>query len=93
MKDKLVSFDFADLVTAIRQAHEYMAAQAGRAVNVSLTLRNWVIGCYIREYEHIGADGPITGSKFSRPVQLTAQINNAILDNCIRQYLRFYRQF
>ena len=47
MADKLASFDFSALVAAIRQAHEYMAAQAGRAVNISLTLRNWVIGCYI----------------------------------------------
>jgi len=56
MADKLASFDFSTLVAAIRQTHEYMAAQAGRAVNISLTLRNWVIGCYIREYEQNGAD-------------------------------------
>ena len=56
MADKLASFDFSALVAAIRQTHEYMAAQAGRAVNISLTLRNWVIGCYIREYEQNGAD-------------------------------------
>ena len=56
MADKLTSFDFSALVAAIRQVHEYMAAQAGKAVNISLTLRNWVIGCYIREYEQNGAD-------------------------------------
>ena len=56
MADKLASFDFSALVAAIRQTHEYMAAQAGRAVNISLTLRNWMIGCYIREYEQNGAD-------------------------------------
>jgi len=44
------------LVVAIWQTHEYMAAHAGRAVNISLTLRNWVIGCYIRKYEQNGAD-------------------------------------
>lgn len=49
-------FTFGELVTAIRQVHEHMATQAGRAVNVSLTLRNWAIGCYIREYEQNGAD-------------------------------------
>jgi len=25
-------------------------------VNISLTLRNWAIGCHIREYEQNGAD-------------------------------------
>ena len=56
MAIKLAMLDFTTLVTAIRQTHEYMAAQVGRAVNISLTLRNWVIGCYIREYEQNGAD-------------------------------------
>ena len=56
MADKLMSFDFSALVAAIRQVDEQMAAQAARAVNISLTLRNWVIGCYIREYEQNGAD-------------------------------------
>lgn len=48
--------NFSALVAAIRQAHEQCAAHATRAVNVSLTLRNWVIGWYIREYEQNGAD-------------------------------------
>jgi len=47
---------FASLVAAIRAVHERMAAQANKAVNVSLTLRNWVTGWYIREYEQNGAD-------------------------------------
>lgn len=47
---------FDHLVDSIRQVHTQLAAQAGRAVNISLTLRNWVIGCYIREYEQNGAD-------------------------------------
>ncbi|HDL86719.1 MAG TPA: cytoplasmic protein, partial [Candidatus Acetothermia bacterium] len=33
-----------------------MAAQAGRAVNISLTMRNWLIGAYIAEYELRGLD-------------------------------------
>ena len=54
------SLDFASLVDAIRQAHEHCAAHASRVVNVNLTLRNWVIGAYIRKYEQKGVDG--TGS-------------------------------
>jgi len=49
-------FGFTSLVDAIRAVHERMAAQANTAVNVSLTLRNWVTGWYIREYEQNGAD-------------------------------------
>ena len=49
-------WNFEKLVGSIRQAHEELAAQAGRAVNLSLTLRNWLIGLYIREYEQHGED-------------------------------------
>ena len=57
----LVSFDL--LVTSIRQAHEELAAQTARAVNMSLTLRNWLIGLYIEEYERRGMDRQIYGDK------------------------------
>ena len=48
--------NFASLVEAVRQVHARSAAAAARAVNVSLTLRNWLIGCYIVEYQQNGAD-------------------------------------
>jgi len=50
------ALSFAALVEAVRQVHEHSAAAAKRAVNTSLTLRNWLIGWYIIEYELRGAD-------------------------------------
>jgi len=47
---------FGRLVDSIQQVHGEMAAQAGKAVNISLTLRNRMIGYYIREYEQNGTD-------------------------------------
>jgi len=55
--------DFESLVRAISHIHERMVAQAGRVVNVSLTLRNWLIGCYIAEFELHGADRAIYGER------------------------------
>ena len=46
--------DFSSLVAVIRQARENCAAEASRTVNVSLTLRNWMIGAYIHHYELSG---------------------------------------
>ncbi|MCK5381143.1 MAG: DUF1016 family protein [Candidatus Latescibacteria bacterium] len=90
MADKLMTFDFNALVAAIRQAHEYMTAQAGRAVNVSLTLRNWVIGCYIREYEQNGADRAEYGSQVLE--HLGGELQES-LDKCYTdRYLRLCRQ-
>ncbi len=56
MAGKRKTLDFGSLVAAIQQVHEHCAAQAGKAVNIGLTLRNWAIGFYIREYEQNGAD-------------------------------------
>jgi predicted nuclease of restriction endonuclease-like (RecB) superfamily len=50
------SVSFPQLVGAVTQTHERFIIIAGRAVNTSLTLRNWVIGGYIQQYEQRGAD-------------------------------------
>ena len=47
---------FEDLVRSIREVDRDLSARAKRAVNVGLTLRNWLIGCDIVEYEQRGAD-------------------------------------
>jgi len=55
-KDSGDRLDFVALVKAIQQVHEESSAVVNRVVNTTLTLRNWVIGGYIREYEQRGAD-------------------------------------
>ena len=48
--------DFTALVTAVCLVHDHCAAAVNRTVNTTLTLRNWLIGNYIRDYEQHGAD-------------------------------------
>ncbi|MBW2069585.1 MAG: hypothetical protein JRI31_12090 [Deltaproteobacteria bacterium] len=55
--------NFSHLVSAIKSVHENLAARAGRAVNINLTLRNWLIGAYIAEYELHGADRAAYGDR------------------------------
>ena len=50
------ALDFNALVEAIRRVDEHSAGIAKRAVNVSLTLRNWVFGLHLAEYELSGAN-------------------------------------
>ncbi|MCL2326905.1 MAG: PDDEXK nuclease domain-containing protein [Bacteroidetes bacterium] len=52
----LTQHNFNELVNQIYQTHEAMKGYALKAVNVSLTLRNWLFGFYIVEYEQNGAD-------------------------------------
>jgi len=51
-----MNFDL--LVQSISDVHRQLQAQAVKAVNVGLTLRNWLIGAYFSEYELRGEDRP-----------------------------------
>jgi predicted nuclease of restriction endonuclease-like (RecB) superfamily len=48
--------NFVGLVSVIEQTHRHFQQQAVKAVNVSLTIRNWLVGCYIVEFEQHGED-------------------------------------
>jgi predicted nuclease of restriction endonuclease-like (RecB) superfamily len=50
------------LTFTIQQTNQYFLSQAQKQVNTSLTLRNWVIGFYILEYEQSGKDRADYGS-------------------------------
>jgi len=53
---KSVSLSFANVVASVSRLHTEFLRQTTQAVNASLTLRNWLIGAYIHEYELRGAD-------------------------------------
>lgn len=55
--------NYSALVEAVSQAHERTQAQAAQAVNLALTLRNWLVGYYIFEYEQNGQDRATYGEK------------------------------
>jgi len=44
------------LVSVIQEANRFFLDQVQKQVNTSLTLRNWIVGCYIVEYEQNGQD-------------------------------------
>lgn len=48
--------DISTLLNSIRDTHQWFAGQAARQINTSLTLRNWLIGMYLVEYEQKGRD-------------------------------------
>ena len=48
--------DFEALVKHISTIQNTLQAQAAHAVNLALTSRNWLMGCYIVEFEQNGED-------------------------------------
>lgn len=87
--------DLECLARSIQTAHQELAQQASRAVNVSLTVRNWVIGHYIAEYELNGADRATYGDRLLE--RLAVRLRELGVGTCekrqLYQYLRFYHTY
>ena len=82
--------DFTDLVEAVRRVHSECAAAVNRTVNTTLTVRNWLIGGYIREYEQDGSDRAQYGTRLLERLSESLQ---ACLDRCYTgRYLGLCRQ-
>jgi predicted nuclease of restriction endonuclease-like (RecB) superfamily len=86
-----MKINFSKLVDGITQVHRHFQAQAVKAVNVSLTVRNWLIGCYIREYELKGSDRAAYGERLLG--QLALRLSKHEIPRTEERELRRYRQF
>jgi predicted nuclease of restriction endonuclease-like (RecB) superfamily len=67
------------LVDAIASAHEDAQLRAAQAVNITLTIRNWLIGYFIFEYEQHGQD--------------RAKYGEHLIDNLVKDLRRLGRGF
>lgn len=83
------------LISSIRQINDELTAQVSRAVNLSLTMRNLLIGCYIAEYELHGADRTGYGDRLL--MSLSNELEKLNVSSCgkrqLYQYLRFYQTY
>jgi predicted nuclease of restriction endonuclease-like (RecB) superfamily len=87
----LRELNFTQLIHAIRQVNDELTAQASRAVNTSLTLRNWLIGFYVEEYERQGVDRAEYGDKLMD--RLAESLIRHGVSRCDRREIYRYRQF
>jgi predicted nuclease of restriction endonuclease-like (RecB) superfamily len=88
-----IGLSFGNVVDSVTRLHTKFLQQATKAVNVSLTLRNWLIGAYIHEYELRGADRASYGDNIlvAFAETLTAQGVPGCDNSSLYKYLRFYR--
>jgi predicted nuclease of restriction endonuclease-like (RecB) superfamily len=87
--------NFTALVQAIAEIHRRTHVTATKAVNVALTLRNWLIGAYIHEYELQGQDRAEYGGRLMQ--RLAEALRRKGVPSCERPrlyaYLTFYRAY
>ena len=79
------------LVSSIHETSNFFQNQAQKQVNVALTLRNWLIGLYIVEYEQNGADRAEYGGKLI--AKLSKELKSKKLKGFSEIHLRLYRSF
>ena len=82
---------FESLVGAIVQIHQQSQAFATKAVNVGLTLRNWLIGKQIELYERQGTDRATYGDRLMDT--LATRLKKKGWERCDRRELYRFRQF
>ncbi len=76
---------------AVVAVHSSMAEHATRAVNVSLTLRNWLIGGHISGYELAGADRAAYGERLFE--SLAERLRGLGVPRVDARELRRFRRF
>ncbi len=81
--------DFKALIKGIRSVQNALQARAAHAINTALTVRNWLIGYYIVEFEQHGEDRASYGEKLLK--NLEDNLNTKGLDERrLREFRRFY---
>ena len=82
--------NFEQLIQICEQAHNYLQGTAISAVNQSLTIRNWLFGHYIVEYEQNGEDRAKYGAELLK--KLAARLNSNSIKGLSDRSLRNCRQ-
>lgn len=86
------SFSFETLTQCITGIHSKLHTSAVNAVNRYATIRNWLIGQYLVEYEQCGNDRAQYGTKLLSKIVERVKIrgiNTTLLKNARRFYLNY----
>lgn len=87
--------NFNSLVLRIQETNDYLQQKAVKAVNTHITLRNWLTGFYIVEFEQNGSDRAEYGVRLLEKIAKNIAIRGLSapeLSRC-RQFYAIYPQF
>ncbi|MDR0873476.1 MAG: PDDEXK nuclease domain-containing protein [Prevotellaceae bacterium] len=97
MSDITPQINFDHLIDNVYQTHCLLQQNAQKAVNQNLTVRNWLIGCYIVEFEQNGEDRAKYGERLLEEIAKSVKVkgikglNSRALSNC-RLFYTLYPQ-
>ena len=81
--------NFEALVKHISTIQSTLQAQAAHAVNLSLTARNWLMGCYIVEFEQNGEDRAAYGEQLLKKLEQRLNVKG-LNERRFREFRRLY---
>ena len=81
------------LIESINQTNLYFQNEAVKQVNIALTLRNWVIGFYLFEYEQKGLDRAVYGNKLHKTLTLRLNHIKGLSKSQLYRYKDFYLEY
>lgn len=83
---------FSDLITTLGGLHQRLSQQAARQTDQLLTLRNYLFGFYIVEFEQHGTDRAAYNEQLLKRLatELRSQAVKGVSDRSLRQYRQFY---
>jgi len=85
---------FGELSDSVRTTHDFLQTEAIKAINQRATLRNWLIGCYIVEYEQKGKDRAEYGTHLLERLEKAVNrkgLKTTLFKNC-RKFYNLYPQ-
>jgi predicted nuclease of restriction endonuclease-like (RecB) superfamily len=84
--------NFEYLIDTIESTHVQLSSQAIKQVNYLQTIRNWLIGFYIVEFEQKGEDRAVYGTKLliNISLRMKSRAKNGFSDRNLRQFRQFY---
>lgn len=86
----LRAMNFHALVENITSTHQHFQHQAFKAINRSLTLRNWIIGWYIVEFEQRGEQRAKYGSKLLSHLAAKFKSMKGLDERSLRNFRTFF---
>ncbi len=85
--------NFSELINAIKDIDKSFFLQVSKAVNISLTLRNWFIGYYIQEYELNGEDRAVYGERLIEELAKNLKEISRTEKRELNRYRLFFKKY
>lgn len=85
--------EIQNLVAVINETQTYFRQQAQKQVNIGLTLRNWLIGYYIVEYEQKGKDRAAYGENLYKEIANRCKHIKGMSKSNLYIYKTFYQLY